>query len=246
MRHIHRLALAALTVAAATAASRGDIRAGDTDITLTLTSVSPSRAVSAYFNDTTSGTVLQRTLQAGQLNWDGSVGSFCIQLLENVTVGATRTFTAVELENVPEAPPGPGPMGSLRATLIRDLYARHFADLSNTSSSTEARNRTAAFAMVIWEITHQDSSATTAAGVLADLDLTAGNARFNSSSSVNSLASSWLNGLGGGEGDDFLNFSGLIGLTDPTTQDFLIVVPGPAGMMAILGVIGVHGSRRRR
>ena len=115
--------------------------------------------------------------------------------------------------------------GKLAATLIKDLYARHYADLSDTSSSTEARNRAAAFAMVIWEITHQDSSATTAAGVLADLDLTAGNARFNSSSSVNSLASGWLNGLGGGTGD-FQNFTKLIGLTDPTTQDFLIVA-GP-------------------
>ena len=245
MRHIHRLALTALTVAAAATATRGDIRAGDTDITLTLTSVSPSRAVSAYFNDTSSGTVLQRTLQAGRLNWDGGIESFCVQLLESVTVGATRTFAAVEVEDVPEAPPGPGPMGSLRATLIRDLYARHYADLSNTSSSTEVRNRTAAFAMVIWEITHQDSSATTAAGVLADLDLSAGNARFTSSSSVNSLASGWLNGLGGGT-DDFLDFGGLIGLTDPATQDFLIVVPGPTGMMAMLGTIAVRCSRRRR
>lgn len=244
MRHFHRLAITALTVAAATAASRGDIRAGDTGISLTLTSVSPSRAVSAYFNDTSSGTVYQRTLQAGQLNWNGGIDSFCVQLLESITVGATRTFDAVEVEEVPDAPPGPGPMGSLRATLIKDLYARHYADLSDTSSSTEARNRAAAFAMVIWEITHQDSSATTAAGVLADLDLTAGNARFNSSSSVNSLASGWLNGLGGGTGD-FQNFTKLIGLTDPTTQDFLIVVPGPSGLMAFAG-LAVARTRRRR
>lgn len=244
MKHLHRLFFATLTAAAATTAAQADIRAGDTEITLTLTSVSPSRAVSAYFNDTTTGTVYNRVIQGGQLNWDAGIGSFCVQLLESVTIGATRTFDAVEVEDVPDAPPGPGPMGSLRATLIKDLYARHYSDLSAPVSGTEARNRSAAFAMIIWEITHQDSSATTALGVLADLDLTAGNARFNSSSSVNSLASGWLNGLGGGTGD-FQDFTNLIGLTDPTTQDFLIVVPGPAGMMAFAGLAATRSRRRR-
>jgi hypothetical protein len=238
-KSIFALALAAT----ATTASADAIRAGDTDITLTLASVTPARAVAAYFSDSSSSEVFDRTVTAGRLNWSNGTSSFCVQILESIQVGVSKTFDAVEVEQVPEAPPGPGPMGTLRATLIRDLYARHYFDMQDSTGST-ARNESAAFAMIIWEITHQESTATTTSGLLADLDLTAGNARFTSSTSVNTLASGWLAGLGGGT-DDFLAFSQLLGLTDPTTQDFLIVVPGPAGMLAFAGLAGVRSRRRR-
>ena len=239
----HQSIFALALAAAATTASADAIRAGDTDITLTLSSVSPARAVAAYFSDTSTGVIFDRTVTAGRLNWDGGTRSFCVQILESIQVGVSKTFDAVEIEEVPEAPPGPGPMGTLRATLIRDLYARHYFDMMDASGSS-ARNESAAFAMIIWEITHQDSEATTAAGLLDDLDLTTGNARFSSSTSVNTLAQGWLGGLGGGT-DDFLAFGQLLGLTDPTTQDFLIVVPGPAGMRAFAGLAGIRSRRRR-
>jgi hypothetical protein len=239
----HKSIFVLALAAAATTASGDAIRAGDTDITLTLASVSPARAISAYFNDTSTGDIFDRTVTAGKLNWSNGSSSFCVQILESIQVGVSKTFDAVEVEEVPEAPPGPGPMGTLRATLIRDLYARHYFDMVAASGSS-ARNESAAFAMIVWEITHQDSTATTAAGVLGDLDLTTGNARFSSSTSVNTLAQGWLAGLGGGT-DDFLAFGQLLGLTDPTTQDFLIVVPGPAGMLAFAGLAGIRSRRRR-
>jgi hypothetical protein len=239
----HQSIFALALAAAATTASADAIRAGDTDITLTLASVTPARAVSAYFSDSTSGTIFDRTVSAGKLNWSNGSSSFCVQILESIQVGVSKTFDAVEIEEVPEAPPGPGAMGTLRATLIRDLYARHYYDMIDASGS-DARNDSAAFAMIIWEITHQDSSAATASGLLDDLDLSAGNARFNSSTTVNTLAQGWLAGLGGGT-DEFLGFAGLLGLTDPTTQDFLIVVPGPAGMLAFAGLAGIRSRRRR-
>lgn len=211
------------------------------EVTLTFKDVAASRAVSAFYTDGT--TVFDRVVNAGRLDFSGGVKTFCIQLLENISVGELRQFDVVALDQVPEAPPGPGPMGNARATLIRDLYARHYDDVL-TSTGGDQKNKSAAFATILWEITHQDSTETTAAGILGDLDFAAGNARFNSSSSVMTFANSWLSGLGNGE-NDFLSFAGLRGLSDPTTQDFITVVPGPAGMMALVGMAGVRRPRRR-
>jgi hypothetical protein len=212
------------------------------EVTLTFKDLAASRAVSAYYSD--GSAVFDRTVSAGRLDWSKGVKTFCIQLLESISVGQSRSFDVVALDQVPEAPPGPGPMGEARATLIRDLYARHYDDVL-TATGADANNQSAAFATILWEITHQDSTETTAAGILGDLDFAAGNARFNSSSSVMTFANSWLSGLGGGTGD-FLWFSGLRGLSDPTTQDFITVVPGPAGMMALAGLAGIRRPRRRR
>ena len=232
------LGLGGLLAAPALADSIGP---GDTEIELELTSLGPNRAVLAYFND--GSTVYNRVVSAGTLNWTGGLTSFCVQLLEGATVGQTRTFDVVDLEDVPEAPPGPGPMGAARATLIRDLFARHYDSLL-TATGSDQNDMNAAFATVVWEITHQDSDGTTAAEILADLDISNGNARFSSGSAVTGLAIDWLNSLGGGT-DDFLWFNGLVGLSDPTTQDFItVVVPGPAGVFAGLGLFGMRRRRR--
>ncbi|MCP4836372.1 MAG: hypothetical protein GY895_16585, partial [Phycisphaera sp.] len=134
--------------------------------------------------------------------------------------------------------------GEARATLIRDLYARHYEDVIMSTDGSQ-KNKSAAFATLLWEITHQDSTESTASGILGDLDFATGNARFDSSSSVMAIANGWLSTLGDGEGD-FLNFAGLRGLSDPATQDFITVVPGPAGVMALVGMAGVRRPRRRR
>ena len=75
-----------------------------------------------------------------------------------------------------------------------------------------------------------------------DLDLTTGNAQFMSGSNPNTLAAGMLSSLGGGMGD-FLGFA-VLGATNPDKQDVLIVVPGPAGLMAIAG-LGLVRRRRR-
>ena len=96
---------ATLTAFSATPALADSIGPGDTEIELELTSVGPNRAVLAYFND--GSTVYNRVVSAGTLNWTGGLTSFCVQLLEGATVGQTRTFDVVDLEDVPEALPGP-------------------------------------------------------------------------------------------------------------------------------------------
>ena len=232
----------ALLMMASTPLLADTFQPGQNEISLTYLGTSSNRAAMVYYDNGLS--VYERVISAGSLEWSGGVNTFCIQLLEGITVGQTRTFDVVSVEEVPESPPAPGPMGSSRATLIRDLYARYYEEISSATGS-DLKNKSAAFALVLWEITHQDSSGKTPSSVLADLDLATGNARFDSSSVVNQFANSWLDGLGGGT-DDFLWFNGLVGLTDPTTQDFLTVVPGPAGMMALLGLGSLGRSRRRR
>ena len=241
-RH-HLLTITAVITGASTIAMADSFNIGDTDVDLTLLSVGPSRAVTAYYDDGTD--IFNRTVTGGQLIWTGGVRAFCVQLLENIRVGQTRPFDVVSIEDVPEAPPQPGPMGAARAALISDLYARHYDDVIS-STGTMAANKSAAFAMLIWEITHQDSDGTTAAAILLDLDLSTGNARFNSNSATNDFASTWLANLGGGSSTpDFLTYNGLVGLTDPETQDYIAVVPGPAGLVAAIGLAGIRRRRRR-
>ena len=229
-----------LLAAIASSSATAGINAGDT-LNMTLLSVAPARAVLS----TLDGGSTSMNVYGGVLNWDidgvGGVKTFCVQLNETISLGSTLTYTAVDLEQAPDAPPGPGPMGDARATLIRDLYARNYATVM-AATGNDAKNLAAAFAMVVWEITHQESTASTASGVLADLDLTTGNAQFTSGSSANSLAAGMLGDLGGGT-NDFLSFA-VLGATNPDKQDVLIVVPGPAGLLAIAG-LGLVARRRR-
>lgn len=233
--------LIAITVASLASTASAGIEIGDT-LSMTFLSVQPSRVVTASLD----GGLTSQNIYGGVLNWNvaghGTIRTFCTQIDETVSVGTTLTYSVVDLEQVPDAPPAPGPMGADRATLVRDLYARYY-DSVMTLTGNDQKNQAGAFAMVLWEITHQESSATTATGVLADLDLSAGNAQFSSSSTVNSIANSMLAALGGGTGD-YLSFN-VVGATNPDNQDVLIVVPGPAGLAVLAGLAGARRRRRR-
>jgi len=228
MRSIH---LAGATAAVLTTLA---VSASADTMTLTYVDAGPSRAVS-YTYDSATGTAT-----GGVLNFVGGVRTFCTQFLQNV--GGTNTFDVVDVAQVPEGSTSPGPMGEARATLIRDLYARNYGTVM-AATGDDARNQAAAFSMVIWEITHQDSLATTAAGILDDLDIATGNAVFTAGTTIDGIAATMIANLGGGT-DSFMSY-GVAGLTNASAQDMLIVVPGPAGLAAVLGLAGVRGRRRR-
>ena len=212
-----------------------DIMIGET-VELEVQDFGPDREVQYSF-DGASG-----KLRAGIVKWNTGIETFCIQLREFAPMNPVQAFEVVELEAVPDSPPLPGQMGELRATLIRDLYARWYVTM-NEQVGLSAANHAAAFQMCIWELTHQESNALTATDLAKDMNILEGNARFDSTLETNEVAMSMLLSLGGGK-DEFNDFQGLVGLTNPLLQDQLTVVPGAPGLAMLAGM--TMGLRRRR
>ncbi|MCH2160591.1 MAG: hypothetical protein MK085_01825 [Phycisphaerales bacterium] len=204
---------------------------------LTYEGMGPRRFVTYTFNSST------HTVRGGQFLWAGNVRTFCTQLEEDLSIGSTVEYEIVPVELVPDEPPSPGPMGINRAILVKDLYARWYETVLS-KTGLEARNYAAAFQMNIWELTHQDVDDSTPDSTLSGMSLALGNATFSSNAGVDALANMMLGSLGGGV-SDFLGFQRLRGLTSPTRQDQLLVVPGVGGLAACLGLAGMRRRRRR-
>lgn len=236
MMRMHPLAGASLIlIGSACVAARGDFMIGDT-VTPTFQSVEAGRSVSWTF-DGAGGTAT-----GGLLAWSGGLQSFCVQLEENVSVGQAVSFEVVGPESLPDAPPMPGPMGSVRSALVQDLYSRSYESMIIMTGSA-LQDQAAAFQMVIWEITHELSADDTdLASLVADLDLSSGDATFASTAAVDAIAQDLIANLGF---NGFRPFSRLRGLTNETYQDQLIVVPGTGALAGLAGVV-LLGRRRPR
>ncbi|MEY3026841.1 MAG: hypothetical protein ACO31E_05950 [Phycisphaerales bacterium] len=183
------------------------------------------------------------TLTVGTHRW-GVYGqertSFCTQLFEGVTEGQTYTFDVVDPSMVPEAEDpttAPGPMGEVKAQLLNDLYRRYYAGLSGAVD-------TGAFQIAIYEITHENLTAETAADAVAQLNLAQGAFQASKTGGVYATAAQMLASLGqGGFGTMGPN---LLGLMHASAQDQLLVVPiGAPAILAGLGLVGVGIMRRR-
>ena len=208
-------------------------------ITVEYLGAGPKKSVDYYFNGQTG------TASAGVYNWTGGLQTFCVQLRESISVGDVVEYKIVDAWKVPESPPGPGRMGQVRLALVKDLYARWY-DTVMSKTGGAAKRHAAAFAMNVWEITHQNANEDSAMSVLNKLDFEIGNARFSGSNPVNNLANEMLESLGGGE-YAFLDFDGLYGLKNSDFQDQLAVevpVPGPAGLAALIGLSALRRRRR--
>jgi hypothetical protein len=175
----------------------------------------------------------------------GQFIAWCIQLFQGLTVGNVYSFDCVAAENAPTAPPAPGPMGGIKANVLRDLFAR-WADVSTgtivpegTLAATNAK--AAGFSIVLWEVTHENFTAIDEAGLKSQMSLSTGALRANLSADV--LA--WYNTMQASLGLGGWLFSDLQGLTNSTAQDQIRLVPSPAAL-ALLGLAGLVGSRRRR
>jgi len=239
-----------ITVLAGVVAIAASTVASASSLQLTFDNVSPFKFVQVNYN---SGRSFDQNanggysnLYTGQMQWHDNAGrnltTYCTQLTEYINWGQTVNFTITSVASVPD--PTPGPMGAIRAQLVKDLYARHYFQVVASNDA----NLNAAFQLAIWEITHENLTAFDAAGTVAQLATGVGAIAINggdaTSAAVGGLADSMLAGLGF---DGFRSIgAGLAGLTDASAQDQLIVVPLPmTAALAGLGLLGAFGIRRR-
>jgi hypothetical protein len=163
--------------------------------------------------------------------------SFCVQIFEGVTAGESYTYDFTDVSNVPDSPPAPGAMGALKAALVQDLYTRFHAGLQTDVQA-------AAFQIALYEISHENLTASDAAGALAQLDLARGAFQASAQSASFQAAADMLAALG--EGGFRTSGDSLRGLTNATAQDQILLVPvGAPAVLAGLGLVGVAVLRRR-
>lgn len=234
------------------------IEVGDS-FTATRTGLSPSRLVTTnYDGSITDSASASRSggtnASAGRLSFDVtslngnpyalSIYAFCVEIGEGFPDDPI-TYTAVDPTGVPEESP-PGNMSSLQSQLMQDLYSRYYADVVNTNDDGgwgNSSDEVAAFQLVIWEISHESFSTTSLDGMKGELSLSLGAFQVTNtySGTVATIAGDMITALGTG---GWARFDQLIGATNATNQDLLIVVPSPA--IAGLAGLGLVGMRRRR
>ena len=241
----------------ASSASAG-LEVGDTFTVSRITS-SPSRVVVINYDGsvTDSSSVARSSgsaAQAGQQQFDhlltngetayGTMTAFCVEVAEAFPDDPIQ-YSVVDPTGVPEESP-PGNMSANQSLLMQDLYAKYYADVADTGNDGswgDASDESAAFQLVVWEISHESFSSTDLSGMAGELSITLGAFQVTDSfnSNVATIAGDMINGLGNG---GFEGFSALLGGTNASNQDLLIVVPSPA--IAGLAGLGLAGMRRRR
>ena len=228
-------------------------------ITVSRIGATPQRLVVANYDSSrawnAAGVTGGSNAQAGVNNFNhlttngntsyGTIKAFCVEISEAFP-NDPITYTMVAPTNVPEETP-PGNMTANQSQMMQDLYSRYYVDVmdySNDGSWANASAEAAAFQLVIWEISHENFTDTSNLTTMkSELDITLGAmvATNYFSSDVLNAANAMIAALGSG---GYNNFSALLGATNATNQDLLIVVPTPA--IAGLAGLGLVGMRRRR
>jgi hypothetical protein len=231
-------------------ASFGIVASADAALVATLTGYGAGRYQECGFDSSlawnSNAAVTMASIRAYQHEMSTSSGqqilTWCTEIYQGLDVGTAYTFNEVAAENAPGGAVAPGPMGAIKATAVRDLFAR-WIDLSTgyVNGSAEDRDaKSAAFQVVVWEITHENFSATTASGIVAQMSLSSGAFRSNLSGASAGWYTQMVQSLGVGG----FQSTAIGGMTNDFAQDQLRLVPAP-GAIALLGLAG-FASRRRR
>ncbi len=186
--------------------------------TATFSNVDPGQIVTITFSgNSATGWAGVYNFINGSGGLTGSFESFCIDVSQDIFAGQTVGFDKSSLANAPnDGNSNPG-MGALRASLIAELWFKDRA-LIGTSDTNAA-----AFQIAIWKIINETQA--------ADMtDVTQGSFTVSGPNATLKQANAWLSGIAlDGSGPQA---GGLIALTNPTYQDYVVQsVPAPPGMV---------------
>lgn len=191
-----------------------------------------------------SASVTLFNLKLAEHKWDlngSTVYTWCAQLYQGVTAGSVYTYETVALENAPQTPPAPGPMGAAKAALLRDAMARFLdADGRVNASVGSAAAGSAAFCALAWEIIHENLNTNDASVAKARISLATGAFRADLLGESSIIFANMVSQLGYG-GFQTVNAEGW---NSPTAQDQFRMVPAP-GAIALIGLAGLTARRRR-
>jgi len=227
------------------------IQAGQVDATFN--TVSPMMNV--QFSVANLG--ITESTEAGLFNWTATSGGLsgnfktcCIELNQYIGFGGNYQYNLVSLQDAGNPDTGlnlpgeHGPIGVVKASLLRELFGRDYNG-GNLDAS-----QAAALQMDVWEIVYDGNSSQPN----HNLNLSAGNFTATSGDpATNALAQSWLDSLNGAGPK-----ANLIGLTSPDVQDQVTIappgpdssVPEPATVvlagLAATGFAGWAWGRKRR
>lgn len=168
--------------------------------------------------------------------------TWCAQLYQGVTAGNDYVFETVALEQAPQTPPAPGPMGAARAVVLRDAMSRFLQSDGRVATGLgSAPAASAAFCALAWEIIHENFGSQDSDVIRSRISLTSGAFRTNLTGQAATIFTSMVESLAIGGYRDVM----AEGWNSPTAQDQFRMVPSP-GSLAILGLAGVTAFRRRR
>jgi hypothetical protein len=150
-------------------------------------------------------------------NW-----GFCIELTQSPYTG---WYTMANLEISPQPVAYGGPMGTLKANAIRELWGRYFDPAWTTGANKQLAE---AFGVSLWEIIYETSST---------WNVSSGPGFHATGIQQAATANTWLNSLNG----DTAHFAqNLAVASSPYGQDFLTQIPEPATilLLAMGGLLG--------
>lgn len=226
------------------------VACADASFTATLTSYAAGRyeqcGYSAAQNWDSSASMTLWSIRAFQHTLTEASGvqslTWCAELYQGLDLGSSYTFDTVAAEQAPSGEVAPGPMGALKAAAVRDLFARWInASNGNINGAPADRDaKSAAFQIVLWELTHENFTANSPQAVLAQMSLTTGAFR----ASITGATADWYGSIVQSLGVGGFQSTAIEGLTSSLAQDQLRLVPAPAAF-ALIGLGGLLNRRRR-
>jgi len=183
--------------------------------------------------------MFNKTAGTGQGGYwpNGPTGGFCMDLPEDVSSG-TLTYDVV----MPAEGPVPtsflsGPMGTVKAGYLGELWHEHFdpAWIGSGTFNADQKSKAEAFSAAVWEIIYEALPATPSLWDVTT-DGTDGALGFRSTEVDAATANSWLHAL-----DGLGHRTQLRALVYNGKQDFLVAVPGVPEVPepATVGLLGL-------